>query len=120
MKKYSGQAIAIIMVVLVVAAVIGASLYSRMIRNKGEVVDTRESQKALEQAGNVLDAFITLDLPSLQKLLSDQLSADDNGEIVLSDIDGIRSFLQGLKRKNSLQKEQMFSSNPFHLRMKTG
>ena len=96
MKKYSGQAIAIIMVVLVVAAVIGASLYSRMVRNKGEVVDTRESQKALEQAGNVLDAFITLDLPSLQKLLSDQLSADDNGEIVLSDIDGIRSFLQGL------------------------
>jgi hypothetical protein len=96
MKKYSGQAIAIIMVVLVVAAVIGASLYSRMVRNKGEVVDTRESQKALEQAGNVLDAFTTLDLPSLQKLLSDQLSADDNGEIVLSDIDGIRSFLQGL------------------------
>jgi hypothetical protein len=96
MKKYSGQAIAIIMVVLVVAAVIGASLYSRMVRNKGEVVDTRESQKALEQAGNVLDAFTTSDLPSLQKLLSDQLSADDNGEIVLSDIDGIRNFLQGL------------------------
>ena len=79
MKRYPGQAIAIIMVVLVVAAVIGASLYSRMIRNKGEVVDTRESQKALEQAANVLDAFTTSDLPSLQKLLSEKLSEDDDG-----------------------------------------
>ena len=96
MKKYSGQAIAIIMVVLVVAAVIGASLYSRMIRNKGEVVDTRESQKALEQAGNVLDAFTTSDLPSLQKLLSKELSEDDDGEIVLSNIEVIRNFLQSL------------------------
>lgn len=96
MKKYSGQAIAIIMVVLVVAAVIGASLYSRMMRNKGEVVDTRESQKALEQAGNVLDAFTTSDLPSLQKLLSKELSEDDDGEIVLSNIEVIRNFLQSL------------------------
>jgi len=96
MKKYPGQAIAIIMVVLVVAAVIGASLYSRMIRNKGEVVDTRESQKALEQAGNVLDAFITSDLPSLQNLLSQKLSEDDDGEIVLDNIGSIRFFLQEL------------------------
>lgn len=96
MKKYSGQAIAIIMVVLVVAAVIGASLYSRMIRNKGEVVDTRESQKALEQAGNVLDAFTTSDLPSLQNLLSEKLSEDDDGKIVLDDIGSIRFFLEEL------------------------
>jgi len=95
MKKYSGQAIAIIMVVLVVAAVIGASLYSRMVRNKGEVVDTRESQKALEQAGNVLDAFTTLDLPSLQNLLSEKLREND-GEIVLDSIDGIKLFLEEL------------------------
>jgi len=96
MKKYSGQAIAIIMVVLVVAAVIGASLYSRMIRNKGEVVDTRESQKALEQAGNVLDAFTTSDLPSLQNLLSRKLSEDDDGKIVLDNIGAIGAFLQEL------------------------
>jgi len=96
MKKYSGQAIAIIMVVLVVAAVIGASLYSRMVRNKGEVVDTRESQKALEQAGNVLDAFTTSDLPSLQNLLSRKLSEDDDGKIVLDNIGAIGAFLQEL------------------------
>lgn len=93
MKKYKGQAIAIIMIVLVVAAVIGASLYSRMMRNKGEVVDTRESQKALEQAGNVLDAFITADLPSLQVLLSEQLKLRD-GLITLESTGDIEGFFR--------------------------
>ncbi len=96
MKKYKGQAIAIIMVVLVVAAVIGASLYSRMMRNKGEVVDTRESQKALEQAGNVLDAFTTSDLPSLQSLISSQLAGDDDGLITLDNMGAIETFLSSL------------------------
>ena len=82
MKKYSGQAIAIIMVILVVAAVIGASLYSRMIRNKGEVIDTRESSKALEQSGNILDAFITTDIRDLQRILSEKL-AEAGGKIVI-------------------------------------
>ena len=91
MRKYSGQAIAIIMVVLVVAAVIGASLYSRMVRNKGEVVDTRESQKALEQAGNVLDAFTTSDLLSLQNFLSKQLILK-GGQISLSSVGDLESF----------------------------
>jgi len=102
MKKYSGQAIAIIMVVLVVAAVIGASLYSRMVRNKGEVVDTRESQKALEQAGNVLDAFTTLDLPSLQNLLSGKLSSDEDGIITLENVGNIREFLGDLSNQMEL------------------
>ena len=102
MKKYSGQAIAIIMVVLVVAAVIGASLYSRMVRNKGEVVDTRESQKALEQAGNVLDAFTTLDLPSLQNLLSEKLSSDEDGIITLENIGDIMTFLEDLSNQMDL------------------
>lgn len=91
MRKYSGQAIAIIMIVLVVTAVIGASLYSRMVRNKGEVVDTRESQKALEQAGNVLDAFTTLDLRSLQSFLSEQLILND-GQVVLGSVPDLENF----------------------------
>lgn len=82
MKKYSGQAIAIIMVILVVAAVIGASLYSRMIRNKGEVIDTRESSKALEQSGNILDAFITIDIRTLQDGLYDKLT-EEGGKITI-------------------------------------
>ena len=92
MKKYSGQAIAIIMVVLVVAAIIGASLYSRMIRNKGEVVDTRESQMALEQAANVLDALLTSDIPNLQKYLSEELTLAPDNTITLEGEDVIMDF----------------------------
>lgn len=93
MKKYSGQAIAIIMVVLVVAAVIGASLYSRMIRNRGEVIDTRESSKALEQSGNILDAFIAVDIRELQKGLYATLDGAPYNKITIeadsiSDLEG--------------------------------
>ena len=93
MKKYSGQAIAIIMVVLVVAAVIGASLYSRMLRNKGEVVETRESQMALEQASNVLGAFTTADIPLLQSHLEAELAEVDPYPIILDGYDAIAAFL---------------------------
>lgn len=86
MKKYPGQAIAIIMVILVVAAVIGASLYSRMIRNKGEVIDARESSKALEQSGNILDAFIATDVRGLQVALYDKLLATAGNKVTVEGI----------------------------------
>ncbi len=91
MKKYSGQAIAIIMVVLVVATVIGASLYSRMIRNRGEIVDTRESQRALEQADTILDTFISSDLILLQVAITDLLGSEDS--YTFDSIGGLREFL---------------------------
>lgn len=93
MKRYPGQAIAIIMVVLVVAAVIGASLYSRMIRNKGEVVETRESQMALEQASNVLGAFTTADILLLQNHLGAELADVDPDPIILDGYVAIENFL---------------------------
>lgn len=66
MKMYSGQAIAIIMVVLVVATVIGASLYSRMIKNRGSLVESKESTRAMEQVDTLLDLIITSDLAQTQ------------------------------------------------------
>lgn len=110
MKKYSGQAIAIIMVVLVVAAVIGASLYSRMIRNKGEVVDTRESQMALELSGNVLDAFITSDIPLLQGHLAEKLSGADLNRIDLLNYDEIESFLASVNAVSLEEVTQNYTS----------
>lgn len=91
MKKYSGQAIAIIMIVLVVATVIGASLYSRMIQNSGEIVDTRESQRALEQADSILDAFISSDLGILQTKLMSLLQESDGTPILYSNIGALES-----------------------------
>ena len=91
MKKYSGQAIAIIMIVLVVATVVGASLYSRMIRNTGEIVDTRESQRALEQADSILDVFVSADLPMVQGLMSSALAT--NNPTKFNTISDLEAFL---------------------------
>ena len=38
------------------------------------VIDTRESSKALEQSGNILDAFITTDIRTLQDGLYEELT----------------------------------------------
>lgn len=98
MKKYSGQAIAIVMVVLVVATVIGASLYSRMVRNRGEIVETRESQRALEQADTILDAFISSDLVALQDKISTVLGSDSDGDgcVSFSSLSNLRGFLESV------------------------
>lgn len=92
MKKYSGQAIAIIMIVLVVATVIGASLYSRMIQNSGEVVDTRESQRALEQADSILDAFISSDLGVLQSKIRESLAASNGAPVIFPRISELDNY----------------------------
>ena len=93
MKKYSGQAIAIIMIVLVVATVIGASLYSRMLRNSAEIVDTRESQRALEQADSILDVFISSDLPVVQGVLSSVIASESDGVITFTSVSDLEAFL---------------------------
>lgn len=67
-KRYSGQAIAIVMVVLVVATVLGASLYSRTLKNKEAAVNTKDSMMAVEQADSLLDIFVRADFQFLQDL----------------------------------------------------
>ena len=50
MKKYSSQALAIVLVLLVVGSVIGFALYARMIRESEQLVDERSSAEANELA----------------------------------------------------------------------
>lgn len=52
---YSGQAIAIVMVILVVASVLGVSLYSRTLKGNQSVVDKQDSDASLEQVDIILD-----------------------------------------------------------------
>jgi hypothetical protein len=66
---YSGQAIAIVMVVLVVATVIGASLYSRTLRDKEAAIKNKNSIMALEQADTFLDLLARRDSTFLQELV---------------------------------------------------
>jgi len=50
MKKYSSQALAIVLVLLIVGSIVGFALYARMIRESERVVDERSSSKANELA----------------------------------------------------------------------
>ena len=88
-KTYSGQAIAIIMVVLVVATVIGASLYSRMIKNRGSLVENKESTRAMAQVDTLLDLVITSDLASTQENFDTCLSSGSCSFSSLSEYDAL-------------------------------
>lgn len=95
-RTYSGQAIAIIMVVLVVATVLGASLYSRTLKNKEAAINTKDSMMAVEQADSLLDLFVRADFDFLQSLFS-KVAADPEGELIFTSIegvDGIKAFLE--------------------------
>ena len=77
-RSYSGQAIAIIMVVLVVATVIGASLFSRIVKNRALLVEQKESSRALEQADMLLDLLISsTDLGRVEGKIDECLSSDE-------------------------------------------
>lgn len=54
-KRYSAQALAITMIVLVVSAIIGLSIYSRISRDKRLTVDERASAEALEISDLVVE-----------------------------------------------------------------
>jgi hypothetical protein len=79
-EMYSAQAIAIVMVVLVVAAVLGASLYSRTIKNQTSVTNQEDSDIALEQADSLLNIFSDANIDDISTLTR-------SGDIVYEDID---------------------------------
>ncbi len=61
MNKYSGQALAIVFVLLIVGSIIGFALYARMIRESERVVDERASTEANELAETIVGLIGTLD-----------------------------------------------------------
>ena len=80
---YSAQAIAIVMVVLVVAAVLGASLYSRTIKNQTGVTNQEDSDIALEQADTLLNIFSEADIDEISTLTrSGPLEYDDVDDMI--------------------------------------
>lgn len=57
-QTYKAQALAIIMVILVIASIIGFSVFSRQITQKRSVVEERNSAEALEVTDIILDNFL--------------------------------------------------------------
>lgn len=89
-SMYSGQAIAIVMIILVVATVLGASLYSRTMKNKEAAINTKDSMMALEQADSLLDLFVRADFQFLQNLSTEIQSS---GEKVFNSTGALANFL---------------------------
>ncbi len=90
-NTYPAQAIAIVMVILVVATVLGASLYSRTLKNREAAVNTKDSMQAIEQADTLLDLFVRADYQFLQ----DMYAKIQEGQYeTFSDIASLRTFLQ--------------------------
>lgn len=89
---YSGQAIAIVMVILVVATVLGASLYSRTLKNREAAINTKDSMMAAEQADSLLDVFVRTDFQVLQRISLD-LDSQEGGKFELNSITDITNFL---------------------------
>jgi hypothetical protein len=54
-KKYEGQALAVIMIVLVVAVVIGMAMLSRTLKDRERVTEEKTSAEALEFSDSILD-----------------------------------------------------------------
>ena len=76
-KTLKGQALAIVMVVLVVASIIGVSLFSRMAKDNQSSLNQQDSALAEEQADAILDIFSGADIETLESKIED----DDNDSI---------------------------------------
>ena len=69
-KKFlKAQALAIIMVVLVVSSIIGVALFSRMSKDRMSAISQQDSTLAQEQADAILDMFAGADIGELERVL---------------------------------------------------
>lgn len=70
-KKYEAQALAITMVVLVVSAILGLSIYSRAMKDKLLTIEERASAEALEVADLTLDRLTSKPTDEVVAAISD-------------------------------------------------
>lgn len=68
-KLFKAQALAIVMLILVIASIIGVSLFSRMSKDKDISVNEQDSAIALAQVDAVLDLFVGADLKEIERVL---------------------------------------------------
>lgn len=83
-RSFKAQAIALVMVVLVVASIIGVSLFSRMAKDKQASIDEQESAVSIAQVDSVLDLFVGADIELIETKLNDEggvLSESSVGDI---------------------------------------
>ncbi len=69
-KVYEAQALAIVMVVLVVSSIIGFSIYARSLKDKGLAIQERYSAEAYQVTDAILDNLMLSDSAALVEKLS--------------------------------------------------
>jgi hypothetical protein len=96
-KRYEGQALAISMIVLVVCAVLGISIYSRVVKDRTLVLNEKISAEALEIADSVLDSLSTIPASTLQEQI------EEEGFVEVKGWSSVNTFLDDLGLSNSVQ-----------------
>jgi hypothetical protein len=91
---YKGQALAIVMVVLVVASIIGIALFSRMTKDRRSVINQQDSASAQEQADAILNLFLGVDIDALESKLRQEEDWEDFDST--SSSDDLKTYLTGL------------------------
>jgi hypothetical protein len=66
-KKFKAQALAIVMVVLVVATIIGLALFTRMSKDRQAAIDEQNSAIAAELSNDVLDLVVNANIDTLEQ-----------------------------------------------------
>jgi len=97
-KKYQGQALAISMIVLVVCAILGISMYSRVVKDRRLVLNEKISTEALEIADSLLDSLSTISVATLREQID-----EEEGFMEVKGWSDVNTFLDSLGLSNSIQ-----------------
>lgn len=82
-KVFKAQALAIVMLILVIASIMGVSLFSRMAKDKDASVNEQDSAIALAEVDAMLDFFVGVDVEQLESVLGTESYPFENmGEVV--------------------------------------
>lgn len=98
-SMFKAQALAIVMVVLVVASIIGVSIFSRVAKEKDSSVNQQDSAVALAEVDSILDFFVGVDATDLEgvlgavdmKVYSDINTLSTDFEEYIGDVDALPS-----------------------------
>lgn len=73
MRKFEGQALAIVMIVLVIASIIGLSMFSRVLRDNQRIVSEQTSAEALEIVNSALNAVKGIPLTKIEEVCANAI-----------------------------------------------
>lgn len=93
-KKYEGQALAVIMIVLVVAVVIGMAMLSRTLKDRERTIEEKSSAEALEFSDSILDVVSGTPVEKLEEVCADpRFGGGLQSGCEVKGVDSVENFL---------------------------